>query len=242
MLTTDKGDNALLDDYARHGIEESFDELVRRHGALVFGVCCRVMGQTQDAEDAAQAVFLTLANKAKSLRNQRSIAGWLHHVAWNVSLCARKAAQKRKHREQEAAVMPTHTTTDEWEHVKPLLDAELAALPEKYRLPLILHHVEGQTQEQIAALVGCTYGTLSSRLSHAREMLRERLVRRGVTLAPALIFLLMSRHAGMAMPAALAASTVRVAGLLRSGDHAAQAQISSRVQEISQFAARAALL
>src|SRR4029078_7290572 len=126
MLTTDKGDNALLDDYARHGIEESFDELVRRHGALVLGVCCRVLGQTQDAEDAAQAVFLTLANKAKSLRNQRSIAGWLPHVAWNVSICAPKAAQTRKHRDQEAAVMPTHTTTDEWEHVKPLLDAELA--------------------------------------------------------------------------------------------------------------------
>ncbi len=77
-------------------------------------------------------------------------------------------------------------------------------MPEKYQIPLILHHVEGHTQEEIAILLGCTYGTLSGRLSRARDLLRERLVRRGVTLTPAVLFYLISQHATLAMHAALA--------------------------------------
>jgi DNA-directed RNA polymerase specialized sigma24 family protein len=64
-------DGSLLKQFVATGNETPFEEVVARHGALVFGVCCRVLGQTQDAEDATQAVFLTLANKAKSLRGYR---------------------------------------------------------------------------------------------------------------------------------------------------------------------------
>ena len=157
-------DGGLLKRFVATGDEAPFNELVQRHGAFVFGVCCRVLGQTQDAEDAAQAVFLTLAGKAKSLQGYRSIAGWLHHVAWNISLRAREAARSRKQREREAGTMneaqrqsgqSSGAPADrDWEQLKPLLDTKLQSLPEKYRLPLILHHVEGRSQEEIATLLG----------------------------------------------------------------------------------------
>ena len=97
-----RDDGSLLRKFAAHGDENCFEAIVGRHGALVFGVCCRVLGQTQDAEDATQAVFLTLANKAKTLQDNPSVAAWLHGVAFNISLRAREAAARRRHREREA--------------------------------------------------------------------------------------------------------------------------------------------
>ena len=90
---------------------------------------------------------------------------------------------------------------------------------------MILHHVEGHTQEEIAILLGCTYGTLSGRLSRARDLLRERLVRRGVTLTPAVLFYLISQHATLAMPAALATT-------------AAPLQFSAQARALSEGAMR----
>ena len=174
-------DDSLLKQFSARGDESSFEAIVNRHGALVFGVCCRVLGQTQEAEDATQAVFLTLANKAKTLQGNRSVAAWLHGVAYNISLRAREAAAGRRNRERvagESAMKASKSMSaggPDWESIKPLLDEELQSLPEKCQFPLILHHVEGHTQEEIAILLGCTYGTLSGRLSRARDLLRERL-------------------------------------------------------------------
>ncbi len=214
-------DGSLLQQFAQTGSEEPFNELIARHGALVYGVSHRVLGQTQDAEDATQAVFLTLAEKAHALRGYRSVAGWLHHTAWNIARCARKAALCRKNREKEAASMISTGSTAqpraEWEHLSPVLDQELNALPEKYRVALMLHHVEGRTQTEIARLLGVTGGALSRRISRAEELLRERLARRGVTFAPALLFPLILHCAPVPLPSGLAATTAHAIALTRAG-------------------------
>src|SRR5262245_52586640 len=72
-------DGQLLAEFASTGSPEAFEEIVRRYGGLVAGVCRRIA--PQEAEDVAQAVFLTLAHKARSLRDVPCVAGWLHHVA-----------------------------------------------------------------------------------------------------------------------------------------------------------------
>src|SRR5688572_11108135 len=96
-------DGQLLADYRDSGGQRPFELLVRRHAGLVLGVCRGVLREPHDAEDAAQAAFLTLARKAPSLRGQRTVAGWLHRGAWHVSMRAREARQLRQHRERDAA-------------------------------------------------------------------------------------------------------------------------------------------
>ena len=101
------GDGALLHRF-NAGDAGAFDELLRRHGNLVFGVCRRVLRHQQDAEDAFQATFLVLTRKARQLQAQESVAGWLHTVARHIALRARVAAARRGgNREGPAMVADT---------------------------------------------------------------------------------------------------------------------------------------
>jgi len=187
-------DGQLLARFAQSGEQWPFEVLVRRHGSLVLGVCRTVLGGAgalHDAEDAAQATFLTLARKCQSLGGYDSIAGWLYRVAWHIAKRTRSARELRSRRECDAATQRgAHLSKVEQQGSAddgpPLLEAlhdELNKLPEKYRLPLILHHLEGWTEPEIAELLGCRVGTLSGRLSRGRQMLRERIGRHGKHLA-----------------------------------------------------------
>lgn len=195
MVPPELADNELLARYDETHADEPFEELVARYGKFVFGVCSRILGQTPDAEDAAQAVMLTLLQKAKPLRQCRSLGAWLHRTALYVSLRAKEKAALR--REREAECSPQAETSDNiaWAQIRPVLDQELDALPEIYRTPLILHYLEGRSQEESAKIIGCTFGTVSGRLNRARVLLRERLLRRGITMPAALLFVLIPRFA-----------------------------------------------
>ena len=70
--------------------EAAFEELVVRHGPLVFNVCKGLLHEMQDAEDAFQTVFLVLAHRASSIRRRASVAGWLYGVAHRVATRARR--------------------------------------------------------------------------------------------------------------------------------------------------------
>src|SRR5947207_1562391 len=100
----DADERQLLDEFARTGGDGPFREIVRRYAAMVFGVCRAVLGNSADAEDAAQATFLTLAHKASTL-GRRPLAGWLHGVAWHIAMRARQAQRRRQIHEQRAAMM-----------------------------------------------------------------------------------------------------------------------------------------
>src|SRR5205807_2253708 len=105
-------------------------------------------------------------------------AGWLCKLAWHVARRAKDAEVLRRRREREAAAMTGENKdalANDWERLRPLLDAELNALPEKYRLPLVLHHLEGLSQDETAKLLDCNVGTVSSQLTRGRELLRRRL-------------------------------------------------------------------
>lgn len=239
-------DGELLARFLATGEQSAFEIVVRRHSALVFGICTRILGTTHDAEDAAQAVFLTLAHKASSLRQYGSIAGWLYRVAFNVAQRTREASQRRSNREREAgARMESQQAGNagdadraEWEELKPLLDTELHALPEKYRLPLILHYVEGRTQEEIATLMGCSYGAISGRLNHARNVLRERLQRRGLAVSPAVLFLLIPKFSPVALPEGIVTASAKAAVLIAAGNAAAPGLVSTQAAALTQGALR----
>jgi len=99
-------DGQLLRRYLE-GDGPAFEALVRRHGPMVLGVCRRVLGHEQDAEDAFQATFLALAQKATRVRKQTSVKSWLYGVATHIALTMRRSAQRRRARESQVPQPPS---------------------------------------------------------------------------------------------------------------------------------------
>ncbi|QEL14455.1 RNA polymerase sigma factor [Limnoglobus roseus] len=178
----DAGDAELLRRFAESRDAAAFTVLVQRHGPLVLGVCRRTLGHAHDAEDAFQAVFLVLAQKAGRLRDSRLLSSWLYGVAWRIAKKAKRRAARR--REELWAAVPEPPTADgAMNDLGPVLDEELAALPEWYRDAILACDVGQLSRTDAAAKLSIPEGTLSSRLAAGRKRLADRLARRGVTLA-----------------------------------------------------------
>ena len=178
----DWNDRRLVEHFLAERNEAVFEVLVRRHGPMVYRVCWRVLQQTEDAEDAEdafQATFLVLARNLAAVRDRDSLASWLHGVAHRVALEARCAATRKRH--EARAPVPSAAPPDDltWKELRAVLDAELARLPEKWRLPLVLCYLEGRTQDEAAAELGYSGNTLRRRLEDARAALVRRLSRKG---------------------------------------------------------------
>ncbi|HEX5272859.1 MAG TPA: sigma-70 family RNA polymerase sigma factor [Gemmataceae bacterium] len=178
-------DGRLLECFLRVRDEEAFAALVRRHGPMVLGVCRRVLAHAHDAEDAFQATFLVLARRAGSVVPRERVGNWLYGVAYRTALKAKSAAARRRARERQVADMPEPAAPegDVWPDLRSLLDRELERLPEKYRTPVVLCDLEGSTHKEAARQLGCPEGTVSTRLTRAREMLARRLARHGLALS-----------------------------------------------------------
>jgi RNA polymerase sigma factor (sigma-70 family) len=177
-------DAELLARFARVRDEAAFEALVRRHGPMVLGVCRRVLPESHDAEEAFQVTFVVLARKAGELKQPGRLASWLYGVANRVSRKARVSAARRGKHERAAAGTDSIVPLDGLDaDVRSVLDEEMLALPEKYRAPLVLCYLEGLTNEAAAERLGWPSGSMSYRLSRGRDLLRKRLIRRGVMLA-----------------------------------------------------------
>jgi RNA polymerase sigma factor (sigma-70 family) len=205
-------DAALLERFVADRDEAAFAELVRRHGPMVRATCRRFLGNTPDADDAFQAVFVVLARKAGEVRRRRLLGPWLHTVAVRAAGRARNAARRRAAFERPVTAMPEPELLPadpppEW---LPLLHEELERLPEKYRDPLVLCELQGRSRAEAAEALGIPEGTLSSRLARGRALLRRRLVRRGVA-AAALAALLAVPSRTEAVPPKLVETTTKAA-------------------------------
>ena len=136
--------------------------------------------------------FLALATKARSIRKHSSIASWLHGTAQRVAKKAKTAARRRLARESRVALAAEAAVTGDLEpsiedyEFSPILHEEIERLPAKYRTPIVLCYLEGMTQEQAAVELGWPDGTVRGRLARARDLLRSRLTRRGLTLSAGL--------------------------------------------------------
>jgi RNA polymerase sigma factor (sigma-70 family) len=207
-------DSQLLQRFAAGREEVAFAALVQRHGPLVLGVCRRVLRHEQDAEDAFQATFLTLARNAASIHRTEAVGSWLYRVAHRIATKAGADMARRRTRER-AAVPPTRGADRgemAYRELQEVLQEELGHLPEKYRAPFVLCCLEGRSGAEAAGLLGCKPGTVTGRLTRARQQLQRRLARRGVVLSAVLTATaLAARGATAAVPAALARQTVRAA-------------------------------
>jgi RNA polymerase sigma factor (sigma-70 family) len=213
-------DGQLLSRVLRERDGPAFAELVRRHGAMVLGVCRRVLRHGHDAEDAFQATFLVLFKKANTLTTAASVAGYLYTVAYHAALKARANAARRRLEERQAVKMAATQppAADGWHTLRPVLDDELSHLPDKYRLPLVLCYLEGKTGEEAARLLGWPEGTVKGRLARGRALLRGRLARRGVTLSAAALAALLAETAFARIPSRLLQNTVQTALRCAAGE------------------------
>ncbi len=212
---TEEADAELLARFVARRDEAAFAGLVRRHGPLVWNLCRRALPQVQDAEDAFQATFLVLAHKAGSISKRESLGSWLYGVALRVAARARDQAARRAARQVPLQDMAAPATDPLTVDLRPILDEEINRLPERYRLPILLCYLEGKTNDEAAALLGHSRGTIASRLARGRERLRGRLLRRGVTLTGATLAALAAEATPPAQ-GALVESTVRAACLSAS--------------------------
>jgi RNA polymerase sigma factor (sigma-70 family) len=210
--------------------EAAFEVLLWRHGPMALGVCRRVLRHAQDVEDAFQATFLTLVRKAATIDRQEAVAGWLYRVAHRVALRARERAARRTPAQPwDEQLAPVEPETDlPWRDLRPLLDDEVQRLPAKYRAAFVLCHVQGKTNGEAARELGCPPGTIASRLAWARQRLRSRLTRHGLTLSAGLLStVLASAPAEGAVPPALVDATLEA--VRGSAGRAAAGSVSARV-------------
>jgi RNA polymerase sigma factor (sigma-70 family) len=243
-------DDVLLGRFAARQEEAAFAALVRRHGPMVLGVCRRVLRHEQDAEDAFQAVFCVLARKAGTIRRRAAVGAWLHAVASRIARKAKALQVRRRMRESELPDVPAPDDRPgwEWRDVGPILDEEVNRLPERYRQPFVLCQLEHKTTQEAAAELRCPPGTVSSRLTRARERLRDRLARRGLALSAAALAAAVSRQAAAAaVPAELAQAAVQgglgySAGLPVAGHAADLADGFLKSQALARRAQAAGLL
>jgi RNA polymerase sigma factor (sigma-70 family) len=163
------------------GSEPAFRVLMHRHGPMVLGVCRRILGDEHAAEDAFQATFLVLVKKARTLQDCGLLTNWLYGVASRVASKERVRGARRRVVERQAAEQSARPGEDlNSRELSSVIDEEIRRLPERYRLPLVLCHLEGLRHEEVAERLGCPVGTVESRLSRARQRLRSRLARRGL--------------------------------------------------------------
>jgi RNA polymerase sigma factor (sigma-70 family) len=202
-------DGQLLEQFVTQRDEAAFAALVRRHGPLVWGVCRRLLRRTQDAEDVFQATFLVLAHRAGSVGKRESVRSFLYGVAYRVAVRARGTALRRQAREVPLDDVAAPEADGPGPDLRPVLDEEIGRLPEKYRLPLILCHLEGRTQEEAARLLGCPRATVATRLTRGRDRLREQLARRGLDVSAGAFAALLRDGAAPPVPDALAEGTLR---------------------------------
>jgi RNA polymerase sigma factor (sigma-70 family) len=228
-------DSRLLELFLRRRDEAAFESLILRHGPMVFGVCRRVLGNEQDAEDAFQATFLVLVRKAASVRKRGALGTWLYGVAYRTALEARRAMARRRAKERKV-VPRVEAPAEGGDDLREVLDRELAALPDRYRDVVVLCDLEGKGRKEVAQELGCPEGTVASRLARARALLAKRLARYG--LATAAVAAGVSREASSAcVPASLVSSTVRAAA-----GPAAAAGVSANVSSLVERVVRAMLL
>jgi RNA polymerase sigma factor (sigma-70 family) len=192
-------EGALLERYVAGSDEAAFAALVARHGPMVLGVCRRVLRDERDVEDAFQATFLVLVRRAGAIRDGELVGRWLHGVAHRVAVRARAHSARRFVHEQsvdepiETRTAVSASDAAERLELASIVDEEVTRLPSNLRAPVVLCYLEGMSHDEAARRLRWPVGTVRSRMARARDVLRQRLARRGVTTDGAAIVTALAR-------------------------------------------------
>src|SRR5262245_35695043 len=233
-----RNDGELLARFLRSRDDDALAALVRRHAPMVWGVCCRLLHNHHDAEDAFQAVFLVLVRKAADVPRQ-AVANRLYGVARRTAAGVQRAPARRAWRDTQVLDVPEPPAAEVRDaDLQAVLDEELGRLPDHYRGVLVLCDLEGMTRKEAARQLGIPEGSVASRLARARALLAKRLTQRGVVWSGGSVVAALSAGSASA-PAALVASTIKAASLLAAGKAAATGVFSAKVAALTEGVVKA---
>lgn len=204
-------DSRHLETWIRDRDAHAFEALTRRYSELVFATCFRITRDRMEAEDATQECFTTLASIAQV--PHAPLGPWLHRVATNGSLNRVKARARRTSYESTFAREQEHAVEIAWKDVERLVDEALVELPEKVRVPLVEHFLEGESYTAIAESLGTTRQTVTNRVDKGIAQIRRALSRRGVSVSLSSLSAMMGSHLAEAttVPTATLASLAKIA-------------------------------
>jgi RNA polymerase sigma factor (sigma-70 family) len=225
-------DAELLARFLEHRDETAFETLLVRHTPAVRATCRGWLRSSADIDDAAQATFLVLVQRAKSIRDRAALSRWLYGVAANV-------ARRLRQRQTPYSPMPDDVPGRELAEdrdLRDLLAEEVGRLPEKYRLPVQLCYWAGLTTAEAAQRLGCPKGTVLTRLAWARNRLQKCLKGRGVSPAVLLGSLVM---AAPAVSGQGVGALTRAAKSFLAGESLARVGISERTVALTEGVVRA---
>jgi uncharacterized protein (TIGR03435 family) len=221
-------DAELLSAYANDRLESAFAVLVERYIALVYSAARRQVRSAELAEEVTQAVFVILAQKARSLSRRAVLSGWLCRAAHLTARNAERIEARRQRREQEAYMQScddqSETNAELWVQVAPLLDEAVAQLGESDRNAVVMRFYEQKPLREVGDALGIDADAAQKRVARAVEKLRKFLGRRGVAYPASAIGLAIQTNSVHAAPAGLAPAAVAAAtakGGLSAGSIAA---------------------
>jgi RNA polymerase sigma-70 factor (ECF subfamily) len=164
---------------ARRGDREAFGNLYRSHVGRVYGLCFRLSGRRETAEELTQEVFIRVWKKLSSFRFESAFSSWLYRLTVNVVLAELRSAARRRVMSvpgEEVSALPEATRPGP-PGAAIDLESAIASLPLGARTVFVLHDIEGYRHDEIARLTGLARGTSKAQLHRARKLLRERLER-----------------------------------------------------------------
>ncbi len=185
-------DARLLIRQAQAGDLAAFEELVSIYQDKIVTLCYYLTGNHADAQDLAQEVFVRAYTNLKSFRQEAGLGTWLHRIAIN-----QWANMQRRQKFTNLVSLDDPVQTESGDLARTVASADqdgdpagaleekelqsavqqaLRSLSEEYRTVLVLREIEGYSYEEIAEIAGCSLGTVKSRLSRARQALREKMV------------------------------------------------------------------
>ncbi len=163
---------------ACRGDVNAFEDLYREHAGRVYGLCLRMTGQPESAEDLTQDTFVNAWRSLPGYEGRSSFSTWLHRIAVNAVLARRRSPQGRSEISltDETGEQMDFAVEPEMDEATPIdIERAIAALPPGARDIVVLHGIYGYSHEEAAGMLGIAVGTCKAQLHRARHLMRRRL-------------------------------------------------------------------
>ena len=180
---TERSEDLSLIDRFKRGEQAAFEELLLRHQDRIYNLCRHILGNTSDAEDAAQDTFIKAYQKLKGFKPEAALYTWLYRIAVNTCLDYKKrpffeslfmkADKDEEYIPEAVSEDPSPEKLYESKQLGLALRKNLGKLTLKLRTVIILKEIEDLSYEEIADILEVSTGTVKSRISRAREELKK---------------------------------------------------------------------